>query len=107
MIGYLYLVLAILGTSIGQILLKKYSLQKKRITIDLFFALLLLGLVPIFIYLSLRHISFLIVFIADALAIAMVVLMSKIALKENLNKNKITGILLIVIGILILKWKMI
>ena len=105
MIGYLYLSLAIFGTSVGQLLLKKHNMQNSEISTSLIFALLLLVSVPILIYLSLIYISFTIVFLADALSIIVVVIISNIFLSESLNRKKLIGIGLIIIGIFMLKGK--
>jgi drug/metabolite transporter (DMT)-like permease len=102
MIGYLYLTLAIVGTSFGQLLLKKHSTIQKKITLYLFFSILLLISVPFLIYLSLMYISFAIVFLSDALSIILVVIISSIFLNESLNYTKIAGIILIVSGIYML-----
>ena len=55
MIGYLYLTMAVFGTSVGQLLLKKHNMQNNKLSSYLFFALLLLVSVPIFTYLSLQY----------------------------------------------------
>ena len=105
MIGYLYLGFAVFGTSIGQLLLKKYNMQNNRISTYLIFALLLLVSVPVFIYLSLIYINFTIVFLADSISIILVVIISNIFLSESLNRKKLIGIGLIIIGIFMLKGK--
>jgi drug/metabolite transporter (DMT)-like permease len=97
--------MAVLGTSIGQLLLKKHNIQNNKLSNYLFFALLLLVSVPIFIYLSLIYISFIIVFLSDALSIILVVTISNIFLKESLNKKKLIGIILIIVGMFMLKGK--
>lgn len=107
MIGYLYLTLAIAGTSFGQLLLKKHGTHKQKMTPYLFGSIVLLVSVPFFIYLSLMYISFAIVFLSDALAIMLVVIISNIFLNESLNYTKIAGILLIVSGIYMLSWRIV
>lgn len=103
MIGYLYLSFAIFGTSVGQLLLKKYNQQTKKITLGLLLSLSLLVSVPLFTYLSLQYIDFVIVFLADAVAISLIVLLSKLILNENLGLQKIIGIILILLGLIMLK----
>jgi len=101
--GYLYLSLAIFGTSIGQLLLKKHNMQNSKISTYLIFALLLLVSVPIFIYLSLIYISFTIVFLSDLISIIIIVILSGIFLNESISNKKILGIVFIVLGIFGLK----
>jgi multidrug transporter EmrE-like cation transporter len=104
--GYVYLMLAILSTSFGQLLLKKYNIPSiKKIPSILVASILLLISVPVYIYLALQYISFAIVFISDAISIILVVVISRIFLKEYLNQKKIIGIVLILVGIFILNWK--
>jgi len=102
MIGYIYLTLAVFGTSVGQLLLKQYNMQSKKITFGLLAALLLLVSVPLFKYLSLQYISFAIVFLIDAIVIALIVLLSKIVLNEYIRKKKILGIAFVILGILMI-----
>jgi multidrug transporter EmrE-like cation transporter len=105
MIGYLYLGMAIFATSIGQLLLKKHNMQDNKVSNYLLLALFLLVSVPILIYLSLIYISFTIVFLADAISIILVVVVSKVFLSETLNYKKVIGISLIIVGIFMLKGK--
>jgi uncharacterized membrane protein len=93
---------AILSTSIGQLLLKKYNTNSKNYFI-LFFALGLLVSIPIWIYFSLKYLSFIVVFISDSLSIVLIVILSNIFLKEKLDLSKFFGILFIIIGIFMLK----
>lgn len=104
--GYVYLMLAILSTSFGQLLLKKYNISSiKKISSILVVSILLLISVPVYTYLSLQYISFAIVFISDAISIVLVVVISNIFLKEYLNQKKLIGIVFILLGIFILNWK--
>jgi drug/metabolite transporter (DMT)-like permease len=100
MIGYFYLTMAVLGTSIGQLLLKKHNLQNNKLSSYLFFALLLLVSVPILTYLSLQYIDFIIVFLADALAISLIVFLSSMIIKDQINLKKLIGRFLIIVGII-------
>jgi len=104
--GYIYLTLAILSTSFGQLLLKKYNTSSgKKKSNKLIISILLLIGVPVYIYLALQHISFAIVFISNALSIILVVVISNIFLKEYLNQKKIIGIVFVLLGVFILNWK--
>jgi len=102
MIGYLYLFFALLGISLGQVMLKKHSMQEKKISLYLVLSLILFIGVPIWTYLALQYIAFVFVFLSNALAISLVVLFSALFLNEKLNKHKILAIIFILLGILLL-----
>ena len=104
--GYLYLAFAIFGTSFGQIMLKKHSMQDKRISLYLVISLILFVSVPLWTYLSLQFISFSLVFLSDAIAISLVVIFSSLFLNEKLSKNKSLAILSILLGIILLNGEM-
>jgi len=107
MMGYLYLILAILGTSFGQIMLKKHSMQEKKISLYLLISLVLFISVPFFIYLSLLYINFIIVFLSDAISIIAIVILSSVLLNETIDKNKAYGIIFILMGMIIIQRKLI
>lgn len=107
--GYLYLFCAIISTSFGQLLLKKYNcaLYKKIYSYDLIIAICLICSVPVFIFLSLKYLSFTIVFLSDALSIVLIVVISGIFLKENISLKKLLGVIFIIIGIFLLNGKIV
>jgi multidrug transporter EmrE-like cation transporter len=105
-VGYIYLTLAVLSTSFGQLLFKQNApLLGKKVSTSLIISIFLLVSVPFYIYLSLQYINFAIVFLSDAISIIIIVVFSKFFLKEYLNSKKLIGIFFILIGICILNWK--
>ena len=109
MLGYVFLSLAMFGTAAGQLCLKKHHTleEKKIISVNFLVAMILFMSVPLFIYLSLQYLNFIIVFLSDAIVIAIVVIFSAIFLKEKINLEKIIGIAVIILGIVIINWRMI
>lgn len=108
MMGYIFLSLAIFGTTAGQLFLKKHhTLGENFFSVNFLFAIILFMSVPIFIYLSLEYLNFIIVFLSDAIVITIIVIFSTIFLKEKIYLEKIIGVILIVLGIFIINWRMI
>ena len=99
MIFYLYLVLLIVFTALGQVFYKNY--YRSQLEINLFLGIAFFGLTPLLGYLALRGLSLDFYCMMSALIIVLVQLLSRWILKEKLKKKEKFGIMMIVIGLLI------
>ena len=95
---YLYLVLLILFTALGQVLYKQYYVTKNRIYFAV--AILLFILLPFINYLALKKLPLDVVYINSACIIVTINIISYIVLKEKLNMKQIAGICFIIIGLI-------
>lgn len=96
---YGFLFMSIVVTAIGQLAFKLFALRG-----DLKFLILALSFFiqsPMFIVLSLLGLSMDVVFMADALTIALVFCFSVVVLKERLTTRSIRGLSFILMGIII------
>jgi multidrug transporter EmrE-like cation transporter len=95
----IYLVLAIITTSIGQFNYKLYINQKKKYI--LFITILFFVITPILSYQALKELSIDFVYTTTAINIVIVMILSKYFLKEHLSLRKIIGAFTIILGIII------
>ena len=99
MFSYFFLISAILSTAFGQFFYKKYSLTGKRKYYS--FTIFLFLITPVFSFFALQQISIDIVYVFTALTIFVVMLLSKIFLKEDIQRNTYKGVFLILVGVVI------
>ena len=102
---YMYIllfILSILISSFSQILLKKGS-SKKNIYLNKFTILgyIIMVFSTLLTLLAYRNIELSLGQVLQALSFVFVIILSKVLLKENINKRKILGIVTIIIGIII------
>lgn len=97
--AYIYLSSAIIFTATSQFLLK-YSLTHRRWPY-LFCALLFFALVPLLSFFALKTLELSTVYISTALTQVLVLILARLGLKEEIQRQKIMGICLIVVGIII------
>jgi len=69
-------------------------------------ALGLFGLAPLSIFFALQGLPMDIVFMSDALTVALVVLLSVVILKERVSRRGIYGVIFIVLGIIVYNFKL-
>lgn len=98
MIYYASLLLAIMATAFGQFYYKKYSLSKQISFLVL--AIVMFISAPVFSYLALKELSIDTVYMFTSLTILVVIGLSKYYLNEKIDRQKVIGILLILIGII-------
>lgn len=98
-IQYIYLALAVTCTALGQLFYKKYVMEKLRA--HLLCALTLFTATPALNYLALKRLSIDLVYIATSATILMVVILSKITLKEKTTLRHWLGCMIISTGIVI------
>ena len=97
--SFLYLACVILFSAIAQLLFKLFFIRNDRRYVV--FALPFFGLVPLMSYLTLKSLSLGTVYMSTALTIVLVLLSSRIILKEPLPQKNIFASLLIVSGVII------
>ena len=99
MIGFFYLMMAILCTAFGQFYYKLFTSNKKK----RFYYLTILMFIctPLFSMLALKYISIDIVYIFTSLTILLVVILSNVYLKEKVYKKEVIGIGFIILGVVI------
>ena len=97
--SYFFLISAILSTAFGKFFYKKYSVTgiKKYYV----FTILLFLSTPVFSFFALQQISIDIVYVFTALTIFVVMLLSKIFLKEDIEQNTYKGVFFILLGVII------
>lgn len=106
MIHYIYMVLTILLTGFGQTLLKigsRYdnSLLGAYINPAAIIGYILFIIVTISLVIALRGIELKLFYVLTSLNYVIVMILSRVILKENLSRNKIKSIFLIITGIII------
>nr|WP_321258817.1 SMR family transporter [uncultured Pseudodesulfovibrio sp.] len=95
----IYLLCAIVATAFAQIIFK-YAITKRH-KIWLATALLLFCIAPLMSCLALKTLSLSTVYMATGLTYVLVILMAKCFLKEQMTKQKISAMLLIVAGVIV------
>ena len=95
--AYVYLILLIVFTALGQVSYKKYYANHNKAYY--FTAILLFLCLPFINYLALKRLPLDIVYINSACIIITINLMSYYFLKERLSKKQIIGIGLIIVGL--------
>ena len=98
-VSYVFLVLALIFTTIGQISYKIYF-QKKKIFWLVCSLASFVG-VPFFNYIALLRLSIDTVYISTALTIIMIMFASSLILKEHISKNQFWGAMTIIVGIVV------
>jgi len=95
--SYFFLALAILCTSLGQFFYKLFALNKKKSF--LLVTLFLFGGVPVFSYMALKGLGIDIVYLSTTVSIVIILILSKCFLGEKIDRQKIMGSFLIIVGI--------
>lgn len=97
--SYFCLIAAILSTAFGQFFYKNYVITKVK---WYFMATIILFLItPIFSFFALQNISIDVVYIFTALTIFIVMILSRIFLKERIKQNTYIGVFFILVGVII------
>lgn len=94
-----YLIIALILTALGQLSFKLYSLRKGIWRLGL--TILLFAGVPVFNYLALNGLSLDTVYMAASLTIILVMILSRIVLKEHISREQIFGSIIIAAGIVL------
>lgn len=95
----IFLCIAIIMTSLGQISFKMRHVKKN--IIYLFFACVFFVLAPVCSYFALKHLSVSDVYMSTAFVHVIIMLFSLFFLKEKMESRKYIGLTLIVVGIII------
>ncbi len=98
-LNYLFLILAIFCTAVGQFFYKKYSLTNKYYFLVL--TIVLFVMTPVFSFLALKKIAIDIVYMFTSLTILIVLGLSIIFLKEKIELKTYIGILFIIVGVIV------
>lgn len=96
------LLLALLSTAAGQLLFRMHYVYKKKAY--LIAALATFLAVPLFSYLALLNLTLAFVYMSTALTHIIVLVMSRLFLKEQLARKQYISMSLIVIGILVFNY---
>jgi len=94
-----YLLFALVFTAIGQLLFRLYYVHEKKIYLAT--ALGTFITVPLFSYFALLNLTLAFVYMSTALIHVLVLIMSRLFLKERLSRNQFISMSLIVIGIIV------
>ncbi|MBD0400819.1 EamA family transporter [Flammeovirga sp. EKP202] len=95
----LFISLAVLFTSLGQISYKKYANSQKNFYLTLTISLFLI--VPIMNFSALKYTSLDIVYMSTSITIVISLILSRFLLKEKATKKQLLSSLLITLGIII------
>ena len=99
MMFYIYLIVTIIFSALGQVFYKNYFRENKIVYLIL--SVLLFVSTPYLSYKALKGISFDIVCISSAFILVLVQLFSRIMLQEVQNKRELTGTAAIILGLLV------
>lgn len=94
-----YLLFALVFTAIGQLLFRLYYVRTKKIYLAA--ALGTFMTVPLFSYLALLNLTLAFVYMSTALIHVLVLIMSRVCLKEQLSTKQFFSMSLIIIGIVV------
>lgn len=97
--GYFFVFLAITSTSLGIVIYKVWSKNKRNIT--LLITIIFMVLAPIFSFIALKYLSIDLVYMATSLNGMIVLLMSRFFLNENVNHDQLIGAFLVFLGVCI------
>ena len=99
MMFYIYLIVTIVFTALGQVFYKNYFRRNKRT--DLILSVLFFVTTPYLSYKALKGLSLDIVCISSAFILVLVQLFSRTMLQEVQNKRELTGTAAIILGLLV------
>ena len=98
-LSYGFLSIALILTSVGQLLFRYYYIKNNKV--HLFLAIISLFLVPICNYNALKFLTMDTVYMATSVTLILVVLGGSLFLNEKLNQSQIFGSLIIITGVFI------
>ena len=106
--GYLYIVLAVIGTATGQTFIKvasskidEFKIRKIVFCPYIYFGFGAIAIIPFFINLAMDSLDLSLVYAFTGLHYITVPLSAKLFLKEKISKNMVIGMIVIVSGIIL------
>ena len=99
MTGYLYVIFAVLATSLGLVSFKYFSKHRSPIYLMLTIGLFLLA--PTCNFLALKYLTVDVVYMATSLNSFIVLLLSHLVLREVVNPKQYLGALFVVAGVVL------
>jgi len=99
MTGYIYLFLAVICTSLGQLTFKMFKNSQLKKYLALTIALFLVT--PVFSFMALKYISLDVVYMFTSLSIVLILFFSHWILKEKITLAQIFGTVVIIVGIVL------